>query len=317
MRCLTRRTVAAAVPFVALRHATRFTATDSSSPSASTASSTPGKTEATASASAEPSTVSEANAASTALPGVDLAKRAVYPDADFPATWSKDEPLDPSDPRVSWREHFSLEEEKPYYENVATGEVTYDIPDGFVTRFPRLYRRNGFQLNERGAVFHDRPGSSSSAPSAEGTVEGQRGAGTMKTLTLKQKLAAYGGGGLLWYLIIHTFCFSVIFSCLFFLRIDLVSLARSYGFNVPQRGSRKEDMDLVENELQRRRPPFFKTFVLAIILNKMIAPIQMAFTLATAPFLVHRLEPVAVALAPRCRALVQSVKMKVMSKGIA
>ncbi|EPY28388.1 hypothetical protein STCU_03991 [Strigomonas culicis] len=256
------------------------------------------------------STATGAAAAKTVLPGIDLARRAVSPSQAFPTTWSDAEPLAPTDPRILWREHFSLADDKPYYENIKSGEVTFQIPDGFVTRFPMLYQRSGYTIDERGAV-HATEGA---AASVSGKPDGSTtAAGTdpnaKKHVTTRQRLAAYGGGGLLWYLIVHNIFLTTIFSCIYFLRIDLVAVARSYGFSVKRSEEVKEVSDV------RKRPPFFKTLLLSIVLNKMMVPIQLAFTVATAPLLVKRLEPIAVRLFPKIRQSFQALMKKV--KGTA
>lgn len=254
------------------------------------------------SSSSSSATNSVSDSASGVLPAVDLAQRVTNPSPAFPASWSVDEPLPPDDPRVVWKEYYSLAEEKPYYHNVNTNETTHDIPEGFVTRFPKLYKRSGFTVDENGAVHRGGGGDGDAE-----TVDEQRTAGAKKKLTGKQKLAAYGGGGLLWYLIVHNVCLATIFSLLFFLKIDLVAVARSYGFNVKVK--RSEQVDEISKPTNRS-PPFFKTLVLSVVLNKLLVPVQLVFTLATAPFLVHRLEPIAVVLLPKCKSFFHSMKLK-------
>lgn len=246
-----------------------------------------------------------AAAGGTVLPGIDLARRAVSPTQEFPATWSEDEPLAPSDPRVVWRELYSLDAEKPYYQNINTMEVRWEIPDGFVTRFPRLYDSNGYRVDEKGAVFRTAattPAGGAAAAAADGQPVGKPGAhpGGVKSMTLKQRMAAYGAGGLLWYLIVHTVSFWCVFTCLYVFRIDLIGMARSYGFDV------KRSTEVVVDE--NRRPPFWKTLVVALVLNKMIVPAHLLFTVTTAPFLVQRLEPIAARLFPAAKAFVKSFK---------
>lgn len=244
------------------------------------------------------------------LPGVDLARRAVQPSQEFPATWGEDEPLAPSDPRIAWRELYSLDAEKPYYQNIKTMEVRWEIPEGFVTRFPRLYEANGYRVDERGAVFSaatdatDGSASAAGGPTAGGAATALPGAKTdgVKALTLKQRMAAYGAGGLLWYLIVHSISFCCVFACLYVFRIDLIGLARSYGFDI----KRSTEVAVMEN----KRPPFWKTFVVALVLNKMMVPAHLLITVTTAPFLVHRLEPVAARLFPAARTFVQSLMGK-------
>lgn len=228
--------------------------------------------------------------AEAVLPGVDLARRVCDPSPEFPSTWSCHEPLKPDDPRIMWRELYDLEEERPYYHNVKTNETSHKIPDGFVTRFPLYYKKKGYHVDEAtGAVF------------AEATAK----TAVPKKLTMKHRLAAYGGGGLLWYLIVHNISLACVFCSLYFFHFDLVSVARSYGFNVKRSTEVPKDPDL--------RPGFFKTFVLSVFLNKTLVPAQMLFSLATAPFLVKRLEPLAVVLAPRCKAFVAAIKCRFTS----
>lgn len=249
------------------------------------------------------------------LPGVDLAKRVASPDQVFPATWSSDEPLAPDDPRIVWKEHYSLAESRPYYHNVNTNETTTDIPEGFVTRFPQLYRKSGYVVDSNGAVHRSGEAGASGSPgepSATGgatAAEGEAAASPAgKKLTAKQKLAAYGGGGLLWYLIVHNVVLATIFSLLYFFKVDLIALAKSYGFNVKVK--RSEEVEEISRH-SNRHPPFFKTLLLAIVLNKLLVPVQLVFTLATAPFLVHRLEPIAVVLLPKCRTFFHNLKLKI------
>jgi hypothetical protein len=231
------------------------------------------------------------------LPGVDLARRAVLPSQSFPATWSEDEPLAPSDPRIVWRELYSLDAEKPYYQNIKTMEVRWEIPEGFVTRFPRLYESNGYRIDERGAVFR----SATTTTTANKGVAGKpdsKGNG-VKTLTLKQRMAAYGAGGLLWYLIVHSVSFCCVFTCLYVFHIDLIGMARSYGFDI----KRSAEVTVTEN----KQPPFWKTFVVSLVLNKMLVPAHLLITVTTAPILVHHLEPVAAKLFPAVQSCVGSV----------
>ncbi|KAG5470438.1 hypothetical protein LSCM1_01682 [Leishmania martiniquensis] len=253
--------------------------------------------------SGEPAPASRA----TVLPGVDLARRAVSPSEEFPATWSEDEPLSASNPRVCWREHYSLDAEKPYYQNIETMEVTWDIPEGFVTRFPRFYASSGYRVDARGAVFR-----SSAAPGAP--ADGTAGAAVakeagVKAVSLKQRLAAYGAGGLLWYLIVHNISLACIFTCLYVFRIDLIGLARSHGFDV------KRSDEVAVNE--KKRPPFWKTFVLSIILNKMLVPLHLLLTVTSAPLLVHHLQPIARSLFPKMKAFVGNLVGRVTATGTA
>ncbi|KAG5494582.1 hypothetical protein JIQ42_02194 [Leishmania sp. Namibia] len=231
------------------------------------------------------------------LPGVDLARRAVSPNQEFPATWSEDEPLSPSNPRVCWREHYSLDADKPYYQNIHTMEVTWVIPEGFVTRFPRLYASNGYRVDAKGAVFRLSTAPETPAKGTTGaTVAKEAG---VKTVSLKQRLAAYGAGGLLWYLIVHNISLACVFTCLYVFRIDLIDLARSHGFDV------KRSDEVPVNE--KKRPPFWKTFVLSIILNKMLVPLHLLLTVTSAPLLVHRLEPIATSLFPKMKAFIRNL----------
>lgn len=205
------------------------------------------------------------------LPALNLAIRIYRPTSKFPATWSCSEPLSPSDPLSEWKEHFSAEHQRPYYHHVPSNRVSFSIPDGFKTRFPRLYRRQGFHVTEDSTVVTKSQESTPVNPS------------TLSNLTLKQKLATYGAAGVIWYLIVHQLSLVVVFSCIYFLNIDLLSCAKKYGFHVPERVERRKG----------ERPSFWKSFLLSIVLNKLLAPLHLVITLATAPRVIRLFQPTA------------------------
>jgi hypothetical protein len=102
---------------------------------------------------------------------------------------------------------------------------------------------------------------------------------------LKQKLAAYGGGGLILYLIIHNACLLSVFVCIRFLGIDVIGAARSWGFHVKS----SENTNV------------FGAFITAVLLNKMLVPLQLFVTILMAPKFVPVLQPLAANLAPKIR----------------
>eukprot|EP00796_Vickermania_ingenoplastis_P013368 gene13368-9196_t len=223
-------------------------------------------------------------AAQPQLPGVNLGLRVACPSQQFPATLSDHEPVPPSDPRVLWKEHFCSEKQQPYYHNIATDEVTFQVPNGFVTRFPLFYKRNGFEVDASGAVRRDDSQTNTASESPQGTPASH--------LSHKQKLAAYGAGGILWYLIVHNLSLISVFSCIYFFNIDLLSIARSYGFHVPL-SDRAGPIG--------GRPSFLKSLLLAIVLNKLLVPVQLLVALASAPRVIHYVQPIAVRMIPKVR----------------
>lgn len=218
----------------------------------------------------------------SSLPGLNLGMRVANPSPQFPATIAHREPTAANDPRVEWKEHFCSEKQAPYYHNLCTNQVSFQIPNGMVTRFPRFYRRSGaHRVDNSGAVFLSH---------SESEVQN---ANTASNLSPKQKLAAYGAAGVLWYLIIHNIFLAIVFSSIYFFHVDLVSLARRYGFNVPI--SNPTDSE------EKKHPSFWKTVVLAILLNKLLVPVQVVVTLGTAPKVIKYIQPIAVKVGPKLR----------------
>lgn len=225
------------------------------------------------------------------LPGIDLGMRVAQPSSEFPATLSEEEPLPANDPRVEWKEHFCSEKERPYYHNLRTNVVVYNKPLGFVTRFPRWYQRNTVHddlektdpIDSGGISTSNGQASSSSigAPSHQDIANGIERSGESRvrniffSLTKKKQLAANGATGLLWYLIVHNFFLACVFSSMYFLNIDLVSIARSYGFHVSSDEGKSREAEKVN------RPSFWKTLITAIVLNKLLVPVQVVVTIGT------------------------------------
>lgn len=231
--------------------------------------------------------------ATRVLPGINLGMRVANPSESFPATLSDSEPLPSSDPRVEWKEHFCSEKQLPYYHNVRTNEVSFDVPRGFVTRFPRLHERNGQLVDKHGAVFPSKENLESPSVSEE------LGDKPTSSLSPKQKLAAYGAAGMLWYLIVHNLFLACVFSCIYFLHIDLLSLVRSYGFHVSIVDAPKE---------KKNRPSFWRSLLVSIVLNKLLVPVQIVVTLATAPRVIHVLRPIAAKVGPQISAFFKRKK---------
>ncbi|CCW70544.1 unnamed protein product [Phytomonas sp. Hart1] len=227
---------------------------------------------------------------SNALPGLELARQAVGPIQFSSTKNNEDESVSSFDPLIYWREYYSLEHAKPYYHNIQTNETTFQIPKGFPTQFPLYYSKNGFNVDGHGVVHH-----LSKSTTTEGNGNGSNTQNGSSGLSLRQKLAAYGAGGVLLYLIIHNISFVVVFTCIYFFHMDLPGLARSYGFNISDKKN-----DTVEGK-KNERSPFLRTLLLSIVLNKILIPFHLALTIGAAPFLVHRLEPIAMRFIPRSK----------------
>jgi hypothetical protein len=176
----------------------------------------------------------------------------------------------PPSPLVAWREYFSAEHRMPYYYNAQTNETTWNIPGGFVSRFPEHHRALGNVVDASGAVWP--PGTTRSEGS---TDEGTAKAGP---ISLKKRLAALGGAGFLLYLIVHNLSLAIVFTMMNVFGFDLVSLAKSYGISVPFTGG---SGGLVAN------------FLVAVALNKTLVPLQIVLTLALAPRFAPMLQPAA------------------------
>lgn len=231
----------------------------------------------------------------TVLPGINLGMRVANPSAQFPATLSDGEPLPQTDPRVEWKEHFCSEKQLPYYHNVRTNEVSFSVPRGFVTRFPRLHERNGQIVDKDGAVFPSKDNTSEAAQDDQLDNKPTTG------LSPKQKLAAYGAAGMLWYLIVHNLFLACVFSSIYFFHIDLLSLVRSYGFHVAVVDAPKE---------KKNRPSFWRSLLVAIVLNKLLVPVQVVVTLATAPRVIHILRPIAARVGPQISSFFKGLRFR-------
>lgn len=124
---------------------------------------------------------------------------------------------------------------------------------------------------------------------------------TGKPLSLKKKLALYGSGGLLLYIIIHDIFLFFIFTGMYVLGLDLVGVARSYGFSIIRPAADGAAAAGAEGEEQKRKPSFFATLLTALILTKLFAPIQLTLTLLLAPRFVPLLEPFANRVIPKVK----------------
>ncbi|KAH9589277.1 protein of unknown function DUF1279 [Trypanosoma melophagium] len=267
--------------------------------------------------------IKKASVGNMTLPAVDLALRIAYPSLKFPATNIGEKVMDIGDPCVLWREYYSFEHSIPYYHHLPTNRTTFDVPSGFLTRFPVFYRRRRFFVNSENRVFSqsttENRGSSgeNSAGGSEGNNSSMPPSGDGKpsssgtSLTLKQKLAAYGGGGLLLYLIVHNVLLAIIFFSLYFLHIDLVGIARSYGFNVRSGKFTPDTPDGVDRtSTEKMYPSFWATLGISILLNKLLVPVELAVTIMMAPVLVPRLQPFASKVIPRIKSMMNSRKMQ-------
>jgi hypothetical protein len=189
------------------------------------------------------------------------------PSVRHPATPPKaGEQLEDTDPRVCWREYWDFADHRPYYHNLITNEVLPNPPEGMPTRFGKHWVKSGYNVDEAGHVRQPTP--------EETSKTAHKG--------MKGKLAMYGAGGLLLYLIIHNICLAIVFGALYVFDVDLLTLAKDYGF-----GFNKEE------KKEATKKTFIGTFITAVAFNKMFVPVQLVTTLAMAPFLAARLTPFA------------------------
>jgi hypothetical protein len=231
-------------------------------------------------------------------PALEAAKRLVNPNTETPASGPLNE-MAADDPRVQWREYWSVSDEMPYYHNLKTQEVTWDVPEGFITRFPTFHARNeNIRIDADGRVQFP-------TKQATGTPL-EPGAATTSAMTMKQKLALYGSGGFLLYLIIHNVCLTCVFVSIYFLEVDLVGLAQSYGFNIRRSEGTNDEGDTTG----KRKTSFFGTFLTAVLLNKLTVPMQVATTLVLAPRFVPLLTPLANRMVPAVRAWIPFLQHK-------
>nr|CCC94466.1 conserved hypothetical protein [Trypanosoma congolense IL3000] len=254
------------------------------------------------------------------LPAVGLAMCVAHPNPLFPATNVSEEVPNHDDPCVVWREYFSLEFRRPYYHCLMTNETTFDIPDGFVTRFPTFHRRQKLHVNEENRVFRASApsscttggcatsgcvgsgGGAGGTPTPGGSPLGDSSASSsfsrfLRVSCLKKQLVEHGAGGLLLYLIVHNAVLAVLFFSLYFLRIDIVGYARYCGINVTKEKEVPED-DLVDtteahNGNKGRFRSFWSALGVSIVLNKFLVPLELAITLVLAPRFASRLQPFA------------------------
>mmetsp|Transcript_23423 Transcript_23423/g.27141 ORF Transcript_23423/g.27141 Transcript_23423/m.27141 type:complete len:304 (-) Transcript_23423:362-1273(-) len=229
-------------------------------------------------------------------PALEAAERLTNPRVGFPASGPAESAAD-GDPRIQWREYWSSEHQMPYYHDLRSDAVTWEVPEGFVTRFPTYHAHNpALLVTVEGRVL--RAGSAT-----ESAAQPQSSADTSgKPLTLKKKLALYGSGGLILYLIIHNICLFFVFSSIYFMGFDLVGLARSYGFNIKRATSPASSTDgSTATTDTATRPSFFGTFITAVLLNKLTVPVQLMFTLLLAPRFVPLLQPFANRVIPKIK----------------
>src|SRR5262245_29362923 len=75
---------------------------------------------------------------------LDAAMSLTSPTAENPATSPKSgQTQHPDDSNVVWREYWDIPTRRPYYHNLITSEVTWQMPDKFPTRFEGYYDRYG------------------------------------------------------------------------------------------------------------------------------------------------------------------------------
>ncbi|SCU67877.1 Protein of unknown function (DUF1279), putative [Trypanosoma equiperdum] len=265
------------------------------------------------------------------LPAVRAAMCVARPCPMFAATITSNEIPHYDDPCVVWREYFSLQYRKPYYHHLVTNVTTFEVPEGFTTRFPTYHRRQKLFVDEANRVFRN---SGSPGVKTNGIVGNTDGFGSSSSSCsgfppdvnppppsgpsphgvsgLKHKLAAYGAGGLLLYLIVHNILLAIIFFTLYFLHIDVVAYARSYGFKVGKEDGTSEapstDVDSGNGKGEKKYPSFWTALALSILLNKLLVPLEVAVTVVLAPRLVPRLQPIAARVIPRVKSIIAGCK---------
>lgn len=226
---------------------------------------------------------------------LSAAERIANPSQATPASGPAGGVLSPDDPRVVWREHWCVAKSMPYYHNMTTNDTTWTVPDNFVTRFPTYHAQNSpnVAVHPDGRVTH-RTGKE--AADELPVVDAAN-------LPLKKKLALYGSGGLILYLIIHNVFLFCVFTSMYFFGIDLVHIARSYGFNA--KGSEEDSAEDDPNATKKKKnPTFVGTFVTAVLLNKMTVPLQLVITLTLAPRVVPKLQPLANRFIPKLKRMI-------------
>lgn len=250
------------------------------------------------------------------------ARSLVAPSLAHPATAGA---TSEDDPRVQWREHWDATTRKPYYENLVTREVTFDIPEAFPTRFGAFWVGKGFNVLEN--IVQPKEGSAGaegSTPRAAASTSASAGSSdasssTVKTqmrqfsttrrangvapppegtdpakMTMKQRIGLYGTAGLVLYLIIHNILLACIFITLYVFEVDLVSIARGWGYELKflpggKHTPKEESEEAAAVEEISNDPSIIATFITAVALCKLVVPFQLTITLALCPTLAPRL----------------------------
>ena len=199
---------------------------------------------------------------------IEQATRLVHPTPEHPATG--DPVKDPTNPRVVWREHWSLAYRKPFYHNLMTNEVSWDLPKGFPSRFDNYWRQlateNPKEAERQGVIIKDVSEATGTLAAAKLSTEGAPEVTITRKLTMKEQIMQYGHIGFILYGIIH---FGMLF-CVWmaiYMGLDLGSVARKLGFNVDT----------------EKKQSLMATLVVAIAVNKIFVPVQIASTLYFAP----------------------------------
>ena len=196
---------------------------------------------------------------------MESAHRLVNPTHAAPATGDAVPLEDKTNPRVEWREHWDHYHRRPFYHNLVSNEVAWEMPLGFPSRFNSYYRvlatedptaaaKQGVSVVENPVTGKPVP----TSPKESGTV--------VQTLTLRQKIKQYGGVGFILYGVLHFGWMSVLF-VIIWLGLDVTKIVRALGFPLDEQKGKSVTA----------------TLVAAVALNKLFVPFQLAGTAYLAP----------------------------------
>lgn len=158
-----------------------------------------------------------------------------------------------SNPANVWREHWDVEFERPYYHNLVTNEVRTTLPEGFPTRFLFYYQKH------KGGVVHE-PSDAHKVPQH-----------ATRAKSMKERIKDYGMAGLLLYGVIHFGMLGIIFGTMV-AGVDVQGAMRRIGIDV---GASLRSKD--------GKPSMWKLWLLAVVINKVFAPLQVLATISLAP----------------------------------
>lgn len=195
---------------------------------------------------------------------LEQAMRITGPCPEHPATGS---PIAADDlsashppPTLHWREHWDPQARKPFYHNLVSNEVTWDVPSTFPTRFGWHYDRCELEDPQLFSTTAAGRARNALGSDALGTAAVAR-----KPLTWKERIYNYGTAGLIVYGVVHFGMLAIIIGIIW-MGVDLSAVARQLGFNV-----------------QPGATSIMATVVVGIAVNKIFVPIQVGLTIYLAP----------------------------------